>query len=146
MFTWNSRETIPADEVQRVPVFDFDAPDKRTGAFRLVDGTPAECTGAEAVRRWFALMLRQDPGGVPIYRFEGQQQPGVSRSVLGQRAPLGWAQAEIERNIRDTAAFCPAVAAVDSFVFTRLRRGMEVAFTVRLRTGEQTEVSAYVGG
>ena len=56
-----------------------------------------------------------------------QQQPGVSRSVLGQRAPLGWAQAEIERNIRDTAAFCPAVAAVDSFVFTRLRRGMEVA-------------------
>ena len=45
MFTWNSRETIPADEVQRVPVFDFDAPDKRTGAFRLVGRHPGRMHG-----------------------------------------------------------------------------------------------------
>ena len=50
-------------------------------------------------------------------------------------------QAEIERNVRKTAAFCPAVRTVDGFAFTRLRRGLQVAFTARLHTEETVEVS-----
>lgn len=129
-----------ADEIGRAPAFDFDAPDSAKGAFVLVDGGPRERTGREAVKQWFELMLRQKPGGVPIYRLEGARQPGVSREVLGRHMPDGWVQAELERSIRDTASFCPAVRTVDSFVFTRLRRGLEVQFTVCLVNGDTEEI------
>ena len=107
-------------------------------------GGAVERTGREAVRQWFELMLRQKPGAIPIYRTDSSSQPGVDRTMLDRRMPEGWVQAEIERQVRETAAFCPAVRAVDSFVFTRLRRGLQVEFTAYLHTDETVEVSTYV--
>ena len=89
-------------------------------------------------------MLRQKPGAIPVYRTDSSSQPGVDRTMLDRRMPDGWVQAEIERQVRETAAFCPAVRAVDSFVFTRLRRGLQVEFTAYLHTDETVEVSTYV--
>ena len=129
----------------RAPAFQWEE-DGRSGAFQLVDGALKERTGVEAVKQWFELMLRQTPGAVPVYRTDSSTQPGVDRTLLDRRMPEGWVQAEIERNVRETAAFCPAVRTVDSFAFTRLRRGLQVAFTARLHTEETVEVSAYVGG
>ena len=133
---------IPAAEVGRVPAFDFD--ERGRGAFQLVDGALVERSGVEAVKQWFDLMLRQLPDAIPVYRTDASTALGVDRTLLQTRAPLGFITAEIERQVRETAAFNPAVRAVDSFVFTRLRRGLQVEFRALLRTGEQTEVTAYV--
>ena len=141
-FSPTELQSIPAAEVGRVPAFDFD--ERGRGAFQLVDGALVERTGKEAVRQWFELMLRQKPGAIPVYRTDSSSQPGVDRTMLDRRMPDGWVQAEIERQVRETAAFCPAVRAVDSFVFTRLRRGLQVEFTAYLHTDETVEVSTYV--
>ena len=133
-----------AETVGRSPAFAFDSTSSRRGAFQLVDGALVERTGKEAVRQWFELMLRQEPGASPVYRTDSSSQPGVDRTMLDRRMPDGWVQAEIERQVRETAAFCPAVRAVDSFVFTRLRRGLQVEFTAYLHTDETVEVSTYV--
>lgn len=133
-----------AETVGRSPAFAFDSTSSRRGAFQLVDGALVERTGKEAVRQWFELMLRQKPGAISIYRTDSASQPGVDRTMLDRRMPDGWVQAEIERQVRETAAFCPAVRAVDSFVFTRLRRGLQVEFTAHLHTDEIVEVRAYV--
>ena len=132
-----------ADEIGRAPRFIWDG-SGRGGAFALTDGAPEERTGREAVRQWFALMLRQSPGAVPVYRMEGGSQPGIDRTLLGRHMPQGWVQAEIERQVRETAAFCPAVRSVDSFIFTRMRRGLQVAFTARLHGAEDLEVTVDV--
>lgn len=133
-----------AETVGRSPAFAFDSTSSRRGAFQLVDGALVERTGKEAVRQWFELMLRQKPGAIPVYRTDSSSQPGIDRTMLDRRMPDGWVQAEIERQVRETAAFCPAVRAVDSFVFTRLRRGLQVEFTAYLHTDETVEVSTYV--
>ena len=133
-----------AETVGRSPAFAFDSTSSRRGAFQLVDGALVERTGKEAVRQWFELMLRQKPGAIPVYRTDSSSQPGVDRTMLDRRMPEGWVQAEIERQVRETAAFCPAVRAVDSFVFTQLRRGLQVEFTAYLHTDETVEVSTYV--
>lgn len=132
-----------AETIGRVPAFVWNE-NGRGGAFLLVDGALTERTGREAVRQWFELMLRQKPGAIPIYRTDSSSQPGVDRTMLDRRMPEGWVQAEIERQVRETATFCPAVRAVDSFVFTRLRRGLQVEFTAYLHTDETVEVSTYV--
>ena len=142
-FSPTELQSIPAAEVGRVPAFDFD--ERGRGAFRLVDGALVERTGVEAVKQWFDLMLRQLPDAIPVYRTDASTTLGIDRTLLQTRAPLGFITAEIERQVRETAAFNPAVRTVDSFVFTRLRRGLQVEFRALLRTGEQTEVTTYVG-
>ena len=132
-----------AETIGRAPAFVWNE-NGRGGAFWLVDGALVERTGKAAVQQWFELMLRQLPGAIPIYRVDGTTQPGVDRTMLDRHMPAGWVQAEIERQVRETAAFCPAVRSVDSFVFTRLWRGLQVEFTAYLHTDETVEVSTYV--
>lgn len=132
-----------AESIGRSPAFVF-REDGRSGRFQLLDGAIVERQGIEAVKQWLELMLRQKPGAIPIYRTSGTTQPGVEAVSLDRRVPEGFVYAEIERNVRETAAFCPAIRSLDSFNFTRVRRGVEVRFTVQLRTGESEEVSAYV--
>ena len=133
-----------ADSIGRSPAFVFHA-DGRAGSFELIDGAVREVHGVAAVRQWLDMMLRQKPGAVPIYRTSGTVQPGVDAANLDRKVPEGYVFAEIERNVRETAVFCPAIRTVGDFSFSRARRGVEVRFTVWLHTGEQEEVSAYVG-
>ena len=132
-----------AETIGRAPAFVWNE-NGRGGAFQLVDGALVERTGREAVRQWFELMLRQKPDAIPVYRVDGTTRPGVDRTLLQRHMPEGWVRAEVERQVRETAAFCPAVRAVDSFVFTRLRRGLQAEFTAHLHTDETVEVRAYV--
>ena len=130
---------IPAqavEEIGRVPAFDSE-----TSRFLLVDGALVERTGREAVRQWFDLMLRQQPNRVPIYRTEsGAAGIGVDRQMIGSKLPSGLIAAEIERNVRETASFCPAVRAVRDFSVTRRGRSCHVEFTAELYTDETLEV------
>lgn len=135
-------ETIPAQaavDIGRAPAFD-------TGAnqFLLVDGKLVERTGREAVQQWFDLALRQQPGRVPIYHTDGTKQYGIDRSVLGSKLPRGYAAAELERSVRETASFCPAVRSIQDFSISRRGRACLVAFTAVLHTGETVEVSVDV--
>ena len=52
--------------------------------------------------------------------------------------------AEIERNVRETAAFCPAIRSLDSLSLRACGAALEVRFTVRLHTERVREVTTYV--
>lgn len=135
-------EDIPpqtGDTIGRVPAFDSSA-----NRFLLLDGALVERTGREAVQQWFDLMLRQQIDRVPIYRTNGTTKLGVDREMLGSRLPSGLITAEIERNVRETASYCPAVRVVRDFTVTRRGRACHVEFTAELYTNETLEVSADV--
>ena len=102
-----------AESIGRVPAFD-----SASERFLLRDGAMVERSGRAAVQQWFDLMLRQQTDRVPIYMTEGEIKLGIDRSLLGQHLPDGLAAAEIERNVRETASFCPAVRTI------RLRSGV----------------------
>ncbi|MDR3983751.1 MAG: DUF2634 domain-containing protein [Dysosmobacter sp.] len=135
-------DTVPrqtGDSIGRVPAFD-----STSNRFLLLDGALVERTGREAVQQWFDLMLRQRIDKVPIYRTDGETKLGIDREMLGSRLPSGLITAEIERNVRETASFCPAVRAVRDFTVTRRGRACHVEFTAELYTNETLEVSADV--
>ncbi len=135
-------DTVPrqtGDSIGRVPAFD-----STSNRFLLLDGALVERTGREAVQQWFDLMLRQRIDKVPIYRTDDETKLGIDREMLGSRLPSGLITAEIERNVRETASFCPAVRAVRDFSVTRRGRACHVEFTAELYTNETLEVSADV--
>lgn len=132
-----SRQT--GDSIGRIPAFD-----STSNRFLLLDGALVERTGREAVQQWFDLMLRQQIDKVPIYRTDGETKLGIDREMLGSKLPSGLITAEIERNVRETASFCPAVRAVRDFTVIRRGRACHVEFTAELYTNETLEVSADV--
>lgn len=135
-------DTVPrqtGDSIGRVPAFD-----STSNRFLLLDGALVERTGREAVQQWFDLMLRQRIDKVPIYRTDDETKLGIDREMLGSGLPSGLITAEIERNVRETASFCPAVRAVRDFSVTRRGRACHVEFTAELYTNETLEVSADV--
>lgn len=128
-----------AESIGRVPAFD-----SASERFLLQDGALVERSGRAAVQQWFDLMLRQQIDRVPIYVTEGATKLGIDRSLLGQHLPSGLASAEIERNVRETASFCPAVRTVRDLTVTRRGRACHVEFTAVLHSGETVEVSTDV--
>lgn len=128
-----------ADSIGRVPAFD-----SASERFLLLDGALVERSGRAAVQQWFDLMLRQQIDRVPIYTTDGETKLGVDRSLLGQHLPNGLAAAEIERNVRETASFCPAVRTIRDLTVTRRGRACHVEFTAVLYDGETVEVTTDV--
>lgn len=135
-------EDIPAqtaEDIGRVPAFD-----STSCRFLLQDGALVERSGQAAVRQWFDLMLRQQVDKIPIYRTEGQTKLGVDREMLGSKLPSGLITAEIERNVRETASFCPAVRTIQDLTVTRRGRACRVEFTAVLYNDETVEVTTNV--
>ena len=133
---------IPAQvgtDIGRTPAFD-----SAHSAFLTCDGAIVERTGVAAVQQWFDLMLRQQIDKVPIYRTGSATKIGIDRGVIGQHLPDGMAAAEIERNVRETADYCPAVRAIRDLTVQRVRRTCQVTFTAVLYTAETVEISINV--
>ena len=128
-----------AESIGRVPAFD-----NASERFLLLDGALVERSGRAAVQQWFDLMLRQQIDRVPIYTTDGETKLGIDRSLLGQHLPNGLAAAEIERNVRETASFCPAVRTIRDLTVTRRGRACHVEFTAVLYDGETVEVTTDV--
>lgn len=128
-----------AESIGRVPAFD-----SASERFLLLDGALVERSGRAAVQQWFDLMLRQQIDRVPIYTTDGEAKLGIDRSLLGQHLPNGLAAAEIERNVRETASFCPAVRTIRDLTVTRRGRACHVEFTAVLYDGETVEVTTDV--
>ena len=134
--------TVPAqaaEDIGRAPAFD-----PETNTFLTKDGALVERSGREAVRQWIDLMLRQQIDRVPIYRTESEVKIGVDHDLIGSKLPTGLQNAEVERQIRETMSYCPAIRAVQDFSISRRGRACYVAFTAVLYTGETLEVSANV--
>lgn len=131
--------TQTAESIGRVPAFDSAAE-----RFLLRDGALVERSGRQAVQQWFDLMLRQQIDQVPIYTTEGEPKLGIDRSLLGQHLPTGLASAEIERNVRETATFCPAVRTIRDLTVSRRGRACHVEFSAVLHSGETVEVTTDV--
>lgn len=128
-----------AESIGRVPAFD-----SASERFLLLDGALVERSGRAAVQQWFDLMLRQQIDRVPIYTTDGETKLGTDRSLLGQHLPNGLAAAEIERNVRETASFCPAVRTIRDLTVTRRGRACHVEFTAVMYDGETVEVTTDV--
>ena len=64
--------------------------------------------------------------------------------MLGSKLPTGYAAAELERSVRETASFCPAVRSIQDFSISRSGRACRVEFTAVLYTDETVEVSVDV--
>ena len=128
-----------AENIGRVPAFDAERQ-----RFLLVDGALQERNGRDAVQQWFDLMLRQQIDRVPIYRTGGEIKLGIDRGLIGSHLPSGMAAAEIERNVRETASFCPAVRAIRDIKVSRSGRACVVEFTAVLHDGESVEVKTDV--
>lgn len=132
-------DTIPAQasgDIGRVPAFD-----SGESLFLTRDGALIERSGLEAVRQWIDLMLRQQVDRVPIYRTGADTKIGIDRSLLGSRLPTGLMAAEVERNVRETMGYCPAIRAVRDFKITRRGRACHVEFTAVLNSGDTVEVT-----
>lgn len=134
--------TVPAqaaEDIGRVPAFD---PDSST--FLIKDGALVERRGREAVRQWIDLMLRQQIDRVPIYRTDREVKIGIDHQMIGSKLPTGLQNAEVERQIRETMSYCPAIRTVQDFSVSRRGRSCRIAFTAVLYTGETLEVTANV--
>ncbi|MEG1683698.1 MAG: DUF2634 domain-containing protein [Oscillospiraceae bacterium] len=125
----------PATSIGRVPAFDGAAQ-----RFLTKDGALAERSGKAAVQQWIDLMLRQQLDRVPIYRTGAETKIGIDRALLGSRLPTGLLTAEVERNVRETLGYCPAIRSVSDFTVTRRGRACRVAYTAILYDGETLEV------
>lgn len=135
-------DTIPAQasgDIGRAPAFD-----SGESLFLMRDGALIERSGLEAVRQWIDLMLRQQIDRVPIYQTNADTKIGIDRSMLGSRLPSGLIAAEVERNVRETMSYCPAIRAVQDFKVTRRGRACRVEFTAVLNDGSTLEVTQNV--
>ena len=79
----------------------------------------------------------------------GNEGEGVSRLVLencdfGVKLPQGLAAAELERGVRETASYNPAVREIRELRLSREGRTCVVEFTAVLHTGESVEVNVDV--
>lgn len=125
---------VPVDNIGTSFVYDHDKK-----SFIMLDGSPKECTQAEAVREWISMMLRLNKNSCKV--FEGTNL-GISKDeLIGSRTlPAGFARSELIREIQEMLLLCPAIESSYNYVFTRKKRTMEIAFTVSLHTGETLEV------
>ena len=130
---------IPAEEIGAGFRYDHEK-----GSFVMVDGTPQEVRGREAVREWIGMMLRVKLHANAV--FDGLSA-GIDRDgLVGSRSlPTGFQRSELMREIRETLALCPAIRSADRFRFARQGRALVVSFTVTLRSGESMEVTEDVG-
>lgn len=95
--------------------------------------------GETAVRQWFQIMLGQRPGLTQVYDFD-DKAVGVDPMPLYD-LPRAVAYAEIERNIKETAALNPVIVAVSGFDFERGKKTLTVSFTATLYSGEEVTVA-----
>lgn len=125
------------ETIGRVPAFD-----SGKNRFLTEDGAILERSDRDAVRQWFDLMLRQQIDHVPIYAAEdGANRIGIDRELMGRKVPSGLIVAEVERNVRETASYCPAVQDIRNFKVSRRGRTCHVSFTAVLYQRESLEVT-----
>ena len=113
-------------------LFDFEE-----GDFVLKDGKLQAIEGIEALKVKIEKLLRTEKDKFKVYETYGI----VSKDIISSRLPVHFIQAEIERDIINALILYPDVESVGNFDFNRLKRGLEVNFTINTLYGQvQQEV------
>lgn len=111
--------------------------------FIMENGNPADNTDdKEKVCQWFELALRTVRKKYRCYI----ESFGVNTDeIIGiKKVSQGFVNSELQREITETARFCPIVSNVGGFVFSRKADRLTVCFNAELNNGYTTEVSVIV--
>lgn len=110
----------------------FDWAQKR---YRMENGGPVECIGAEAVKAWIEQVVRTRVGKYPVHPTDY----GCSAlELIGQKIPKGYALSEIRRELLSSAAYCRAIEELSELIYD----GERIHCTVKLKDGNYVEVRA----
>ena len=110
-------------------VFDWAA-----GRYRMENGGPVECTGAEAVKAWIEQVIRTRVAKYPVHPTDY----GCSAlELIGQKIPKGYALSEIRAELLASAAYCRAIEELSELVYD----GEKINCTVKLKDGNYASVS-----
>lgn len=119
----------PSTVMGRGLVFDWAA-----GRYRMENGGPVECIGAEAVKAWIEQVVRTRVGKYPVHPTDY----GCSAlDLIGQKIPRGYALSEIRRELLSSAAYCRAIEELSELIYD----GERINCTVKLRDGNDASVS-----
>lgn len=100
--------------------------------YDMGEGTPAEVTGLEAVKAWLEQVVRTRRGRYAIYPEDyGTGAP----DLIGRKLPRGYGLSELQRELQESAAYCPTIADVTGVEYD----GRAVTCTVTLNN-DTTEV------
>lgn len=126
---FNTATEVPEVLIEPGHTFDFDWDAE---ACVMDYGTPVEVSGVEAVKAWLQLVLRTSQGRYAIYPADF----GASLyNVMGRKLPRGAVLSELQRQLQESAAYCPTIQDIGQVVWD----GSAITCTITL-TNEQTEV------
>lgn len=100
--------------------------------YEMERGSPKEVTGVEAVKAWLELVLRTAQGRYAIWPADF----GASLyNLMGRKLPRGAVLSELQRQLQESAAYCPTIQEVGQVVWD----GTAVTCTITLED-QTTEV------
>lgn len=111
--------------------------------FSVVDGNPLTNADIEATRQWIVMFIKTDKDTVPVY--EGTKFGTSARKLFGRKELTnGYAESEVEREIREGFLLCPTIKQVTSFNMSKSGKTLVIEVSVQLYDGtildETTEV------
>lgn len=126
------------DDFLKTFSFDFENKD-----FVIKDGLPILVDGVEAAKQWIIKFFNTDIDTLEIYK---GYPFGISiKKLFGQKyLNNGFAEAELERQIREGFILCPNINKVTSFIAEKGDRFLKITVGVLLNSGDSTTVTENV--
>lgn len=131
-----SNEQIQSSEIGETPFFDFDGM-----KIFVKNGTPEYAKKIEAIKQWIIIFVTTPKDTYSIY--EGTSFGTSYRKLFGQKRLLknGYAEAELERELREGLLLCPAINQMTSFDINKSGRVLDLYVQVELKNGDLIDVS-----
>lgn len=133
--TQSRREKVisTSKDLGQTPSFDYEKK-----SIVLVNGSPKQITGVDAIRQWIVLFITTPKNTYKIY--DGTNFGTSIRKLFGRKTlNNGYEEAEVEREIRDGLPLCPAINRVVSFNMTKVAKLVKIYVQVELYDGNLIE-------
>lgn len=129
----NDNENVQ-DNYLKTYSFDFDKKD-----FVVKDGSPLLVNNIEGVKQWITKFLHTDIDTLEIYN--GYNFGTSLKKLFGQKyLNNGFAEAELERQIREGFLLCPAISKVTKFKAEKDNQYLKLTIGVLLKSSERIAV------
>lgn len=113
--------------------FDWD-----TDTHDIVNGTPAEVTGEDAVKAWLRQCIHTRRG---VYAAYPADYGTTLLDNIGKKFPRGFEMSELRRELLESAKYCPAIQSISGMVYDR---GV-ITCTVTLQDGYEMKEVIHIG-
>ena len=128
-----SDTTRPETVMGRGLLFDWEA-----GRYVMVNGSPQEVTGAEAVKAWINYVVRTRVGRYAVHPTDF----GCSAlELIGRKIPRGYALSELRRELLSSAGYCRGIREITELIYD----GETITCQVTLADGNLVEEVITVG-